>query len=58
MTLLINIDQLSITFDQIRLIVDLNRIEIVKTIDQTAEIGSKKSIKNRFKSDLDHEKLI
>ena len=53
MTLLIKIDQLLITFDKIRPIVDLNRIEIVATIDRTAEIGSKKSIKSRFKSDLD-----
>ena len=53
MTLSIKIDQLSITFDQIQPIVDLNRIEIVATIDRIAEIGSKKSIKSRFESDLD-----
>ena len=29
------------------------RIEIVATIDWTAEIGSKKSIKSRFESNLD-----
>ena len=29
------------------------QIDIVATIDGTAEIGSKKSIKSRFKSDLD-----
>ena len=29
------------------------QIEIVATIDRTAEIGSKKLIKNQFESDLD-----
>ena len=46
-------DQLSITIDKIWPIVDLNWIEIVATMDWTAEIGSKKSIKSRFESDLD-----
>ena len=53
MTLSIKIDQLSSTFDEIRPIVDLNWIQIVATIDGTAEMGSKKSIKSRFESDLD-----
>ena len=29
------------------------RIKIIATVDQMAEIGSKKSIKSRFESDLD-----
>ena len=53
MTLLILIDQLSIKIDKIRPIIDLNRIEIVVTIDRTVEIGSKKSFKSQFKYDLD-----
>ena len=50
---IVKIDKLSITFDKIWPIVDLNRIEIFATIDRTAEIGSKKSIKRRFESALD-----
>ena len=53
MMLSIKIDPLSITFDKIRPFVNLNRIEIVWTIDRTAEIGAKKSIKSRFESNLD-----
>ena len=45
MMLLIKIDQSSITFDKIRPIVDLNPMEIVSTIDWTAEIERKSRLK-------------
>ena len=53
MTLSIEINQFSIKFDKNWPIVDLNRIEIVATIDRTAKFGSKKSIKRQFESNLE-----
>ena len=46
-------DQLSIIINRFRPIVDLNRIEIVATIDRTPKFGSKKSIRSGFEYDLD-----